>query len=111
MDITIITGTISFLAETGILYLIVGAGATVLIGRVALVPALRKVDAIIDCVIEKAEDGEISAEDAKEIAEVIKREIGEDFWAKLVNLMFAKPSKEEVAVICPAAVATVEETK
>ena len=106
MDITIITRTLSFLAETGILYLAIGAGATVLIGRVAFVPALRKVDAIIDCVLEKAEDGTITPDEAKEIAEAIKREIGEDFFAKLFGFMFAKPTKEQVAIECPAAIVT-----
>lgn len=110
MDITIITGTISFLAETGILYLAIGAGATILIGRVALIPALKKIDAIIDCVLEKAEDGAITPAEAKEIAEVIKREIGEDFFANLVGFMFAKPTKEQVAIECPAAI-VVDELK
>jgi hypothetical protein len=88
MDATILTQIWDFLYETGILFVLLGAALTALISRVALVPALKKIDAIIDCFIEKAEDGEVTPEDAAVIFSVIKEQIGSDFLVKIFGIFF-----------------------
>lgn len=84
--------TWDFLVATGIIYILVGAGLTALISRVAVIPTLKKIDAIIDCVIAKGEDGTITPEESMEIMKVIKDQIGSDFWEKLFGWMFGKPT-------------------
>lgn len=88
MDASILIQIWDFLYETGIFFVLLGAIFTAIVSRVALVPALKKIDAIIDCFIEKAEDGEVTPEDAAVIFSVIKEQIGSDFLVKIFGWLF-----------------------
>ena len=96
MDYTILATIWDFLVSTGIIFVVLGSIITMIISRVALIPTLKKVKAILDVFIEKAEDGEITPEEVKVIWEVVEEQIGSDFWLKIFGFMFKQPSKEEI---------------
>lgn len=96
MDYTILTTIWDFLVSTGIIYVIVGAFGTLVISRVALVPTLKKVRAIIDVFIDKAEDGELSPDDVKAIMKVIEEQVGSDIWLKIFGFIFKQPTETEI---------------
>lgn len=96
MDFTIVITIWDFLVSTGIIFVVLGSIITMIISRVALIPTLKKVKAILDVFIEKAEDGEITPEEVKVIWKVIEAQIGSDFWLKLFGFMFKQPSETEI---------------
>lgn len=100
MDITTLSLIWDFMVSTGLLFLVLGAGLTLLISRVALVPALKKIDAILDCFIEKAEDGTITPEESAELIKVVKEQIGSDFFVKVFGYFFARPTQAKLSEIC-----------
>lgn len=74
----------NFLVASGIIYVVAGAIATIVLGRFAVIPTLKKIDRILDIIILKCEDGECTPADAEEIMKVIKEEIGSDAAYRLI---------------------------
>lgn len=95
-----LAGIFGFLVASGIIYIIVGALATLLLGRFAVIPTLKKIDKIIDIIIEKCEDGDCTPSDAEAIMKVIKEEIGSDaaykFVAWLQKVIGGSPKEQTI---------------